>query len=73
MNDCKEMFQVLRQSSNPVKHIPIEVRSIQEVNSAIADLRSGTVFGRVVLRHDWKEEEDDGDDDLGNDNQLSKL
>lgn len=46
--EARELIGLVRQGR--VNKIPVEVRSLDDVNDAIAALRSGDVMGRLVLR-----------------------
>jgi D-arabinose 1-dehydrogenase-like Zn-dependent alcohol dehydrogenase len=46
--EARELIGLVRQGR--VNKIPVEVRSLEDVNAAIAALRSGDVMGRLVLR-----------------------
>ncbi len=47
LGEAREMLDLVRQGA--VAKIPVEVRPLDQVNSALDDLRSGKVTGRVVL------------------------
>jgi D-arabinose 1-dehydrogenase-like Zn-dependent alcohol dehydrogenase len=48
-----ELMEYVR--SGEKKDIPVETRPIEQVNSAVADLRSGDIIGRCVLIHSASE------------------
>ena len=47
LNEAKELLDLVR--SGKVAGIPIELRPLDQANSALEDLRAGKVIGRVVL------------------------
>ena len=49
LDELNELFGHVR--SGAKKDIPFETRPIEQANSAVADLRTGTIVGRCVLTH----------------------
>ena len=47
LNDAREMLDLVR--AGKVKPIPVALRSLDQANAALDDLRNGNVLGRVVL------------------------
>jgi D-arabinose 1-dehydrogenase-like Zn-dependent alcohol dehydrogenase len=45
--EMKELLELVRRTGAPP--IPVRTRPLEEVNSALEDLRAGKVVGRVVL------------------------